>query len=82
VGVWGCECSSDTKYKGDFDSMTCGRFRGRVCEVCVDFGFGDISCHAIIRSPVVSEKITPDWDCLQANNMSISSKIDNLICSL
>jgi hypothetical protein len=24
------------------------------CEVCVDFGFGDISCHAIIRSPVVS----------------------------
>jgi hypothetical protein len=29
---------------------------------------------------VVSGKINPDWGCLQANQMSTSSKTDNLIC--
>jgi hypothetical protein len=30
----------------------------------------------------VSGEINPDWDCLQTNDISISSKIDNLMCSL
>jgi hypothetical protein len=30
---------------------------------------------------VVSGQINPDWDSLQANHMSTSSKTDNLICS-
>jgi hypothetical protein len=30
---------------------------------------------------VVSGQINPDWDCLQANHMSSSSKTDILICS-
>jgi hypothetical protein len=33
------------------------------------------------QSTVVSGQINPDWDCLQANHMWISSKADNLICS-
>jgi hypothetical protein len=30
---------------------------------------------------VVSSQINPDWDCVQTNHMSTSSKTDNLICS-
>ena len=33
------------------------------------------------EATVVSGQITPDWDSLQANHMSTSSKPDNLICS-
>jgi hypothetical protein len=72
VNWWGFGDVSARLMQSTEETLTrlCGRFRGRVCEVCVDFGFGGISCHAIIRSPVVSEKKkTPDWDCLQANNV-------------
>jgi hypothetical protein len=30
---------------------------------------------------VVSGPINPDWDCLQANQMSTSYRTENLVCS-
>jgi hypothetical protein len=38
--------------------------------------------YAATNDTVVSGQINPDWDCLQANHMSMSSKTDNLICSI
>jgi hypothetical protein len=33
------------------------------------------------KSTVVSGQINPDWDCLQANQMSTYYTTDNFICS-
>jgi hypothetical protein len=35
----------------------------------------------MMECTVVSGRINPDWNCLQANHMSTSSKTNNLICS-
>jgi hypothetical protein len=46
---------------------------------CVEVHICQLNAKSITA---VSGQINPDWDYLQANNMSVSSKIDNLICSL
>ena len=38
-------------------------------------------CQLNAKSTLAPSKINSDWDCLQANQISTSSKIDNLICS-
>jgi hypothetical protein len=46
-----------------------------ICAIATWLGF------LFKSSTVVAGQINPDWDCLQANHMSISIKIGNLICS-
>ena len=50
-------------------------------ECCKVTDGGAVGLLAHLMCTVVSGQINPDWDYLQANQMSISFKTDNLICS-